>query len=107
MHHVTQALWSTSMAERSFTVFYFAGARTATGIHKDVVPINPSLHPSGVPLSQLADLLSERHPNTELKEVLRTSSWSVDEEMVDEEDIPSTILTGGEEVGVICPVSGG
>ena len=74
------------------------GARTATGIHKDIVPINPSSHPSGVPLSQLADLLSERHPNTDLKDVLRTSSWSVNEEMVDEEDVPSTVLTGGEEV---------
>ncbi|KAG8747293.1 hypothetical protein FRC10_001472 [Ceratobasidium sp. 414] len=93
------------MAERSFIVLYFAAARTATGIHKDVIKIDPSS--TGVPLSQLASLLSERYPDTTLGEVLEMSSWSVNEEMVNESDVPNVILTGGEEVGVICPVSGG
>ncbi|KAG8681311.1 hypothetical protein FRC08_015716 [Ceratobasidium sp. 394] len=93
------------MAERSFTVLYFAAARTATGIHKDVIEIDSNS--AGLPLSQLASLLSERYPGTNLGEVLQVSSWSVNEEMVDEGDVPDVILTGGEEVGVICPVSGG
>ncbi|KAG8686589.1 hypothetical protein FRC09_014031 [Ceratobasidium sp. 395] len=93
------------MAERSFTVLYFAAARTTTGIHKDVIAIDPNS--AGIPLSQLASLLSERCPDTKLKEILEISSWSVNEEMVDESDVPNVILTGGEEVAVICPVSGG
>ncbi|QRV89852.1 molybdopterin synthase small subunit [Ceratobasidium sp. AG-Ba] len=93
------------MAERSFTVLYFAAARTATGIHKDIIQIDPDS--KGIPLSQLADLLSNRHPDTKLREILEISSWSVNEEMVGEADAHNVILSGGEEVGVICPVSGG
>ncbi|CAE6343298.1 hypothetical protein RSOLAG1IB_01522 [Rhizoctonia solani AG-1 IB] len=93
------------MAENTFTVLYFAAARTEAGIHKEVIPLPPGS--TGVPLSQLADLLVGRHPGTKLQEVLDISSWSVDEEMVDDNQVQRIILKGGEEVGVICPVSGG
>ncbi|KAH7341678.1 hypothetical protein B0J17DRAFT_647498 [Rhizoctonia solani] len=93
------------MSEKSFTVLYFAAARTEAGIHKEVVPIPPGS--TGVPLSQLGDLLVSRHPETNLREVLDISSWSVDEEMVDEDQLQHIVLKGGEEVGIICPVSGG
>ncbi|KAK0533228.1 Phosphatidylinositol transfer protein (PITP) [Tilletia horrida] len=43
----------------------------------------------------------------ELERVLRGSQLSVDHAMVDEEEWGSTVLRGGEEVGVIPPVSGG
>ncbi|KDN44203.1 hypothetical protein RSAG8_05676, partial [Rhizoctonia solani AG-8 WAC10335] len=95
----------TTMAEKSFTVLYFAAARTETGIHKEVIPIPPGS--TGVPLSELGDLLVSRHPDTKLREVLDISSWSVDEEMVDDDLVQRIVLRGGEEVGVICPVSGG
>jgi molybdopterin converting factor small subunit len=40
-----------------------------------------------------------------MPDILSGSQWSVDAEMVD--DVESTMLKGGEEVAVICPVSGG
>lgn len=80
-------------------------ARTEAGVHKEVISL--SSYPAGIPLSKLANVLAERHPNTNLRGVLETSSWSVDEEMIDKDDVPNVVLKGGEEVGVICPVSGG
>ncbi len=84
------------------TVLYFAAASTTTGLTSETVPL-----PSGTPfpLSSLAEVLTSRHPDTGLDRVLASSQWSVDAEMVD--DPESVSLKGGEEVAVICPVSGG
>ncbi|TFK40307.1 hypothetical protein BDQ12DRAFT_680707 [Crucibulum laeve] len=87
--------------QSSITVLYFAAASTATGLTEEIVLI-PS---NGLPLSSLGDLLISRHLGTDLANVLQSSQWSVDAEMVDEPD--SVVLKGGEEVAVICPVSGG
>lgn len=85
---------------RGITVLYFAAASTATSLTSETVPIpNPFL------LSSLGELLVKRHPNTNLEKVLEGSQWSVNEEMV--EDPQKVELKGGEEVAVICPVSGG
>ncbi|KAH9481436.1 Molybdopterin synthase sulfur carrier subunit [Psilocybe cubensis] len=86
---------------KTITVLYFAAASTATGITSEEVPIPES----GLKLLGLTELLVSRHPNVGLKEIIDASQWSVDLEMVDD---PETILLkGGEEVAVICPVSGG
>ena len=85
----------------SITVLYFAAASTTVGLTSEVVTIPQS----GLPLTSLGDLLISLHPNTQLKEVLECSQWSVDAEMVD--DPEKLVLRGGEEVAVICPVSGG
>ncbi|KAL1727951.1 hypothetical protein EV714DRAFT_286146 [Schizophyllum commune] len=61
--------------------------------------------PHAFPLTSLPSLLASRHPGTNLADILRDSQWSVDAEMV--EDPERVALTGGEEVAVICPVSGG
>lgn len=83
------------------TVLYFAAASTATGIAEEQVQIPAD----GYLLSQLKDLLVARYPDTDMKKVLETSEWSVNAEMVED---PSVVtLKGGEEVAVICPVSGG
>lgn len=84
------------------TVLYFAAASTATGLTSERIPITSE---SGLPLTSLSELLVSRHPNSSLDRVLETSQWSVDEEMVD--DPSQIVLRGGEEVAVICPVSGG
>ena len=85
---------------REITVLYFAAASTATNLTSERVPI-----PEAFLLSSLGQLLVTRHPNTNLGKVLEGSQWSVHEEMVDD---PQTVeLKGGEEVAVICPVSGG
>lgn len=84
------------------TVLYFAAASTAAGMTVERVPL-PSANP--LPLTALSELLVSRHPNVGLDRILASSQWSVDEEMVDEPD--KVMLKGGEEVAVICPVSGG
>ncbi|KAI0701203.1 hypothetical protein BC835DRAFT_1265340 [Cytidiella melzeri] len=84
------------------TVLYFAAAATATRLDSERIPI-PAV--DGLPLSSLAQVLATRHASTDLGRVLATSQWSVDEEMVD--DVSAIVLKGGEEVAVICPVSGG
>ncbi|KAI0691524.1 hypothetical protein C8T65DRAFT_816859 [Cerioporus squamosus] len=96
----------------SITVLYFAAASTATGTTTEEVELPPNhgsyagAEPSiGLQLSELAALLVARHPKTSLASVLEQSSWAVDAEMV--EDPTKVTLRGGEEVAVICPVSGG
>ncbi|KAI5120204.1 hypothetical protein M0805_006310 [Coniferiporia weirii] len=94
---------SSSASTREVTVLYFAAASTATGIPAETIAL-PANSPD-FPLSALGPLLVARHPNTNLDKVLSSSQWSVDAEMV--EDPETLLLKGGEEVAVICPVSGG
>ena len=88
--------------DKAITVLYFAAASTATGLTSEAVllPWYP------YKLCELAELLSHRHPG-DLCEVLKSSRWSVNAEMVDDHDVDAMHLNGGEEVAVICPVSGG
>lgn len=88
---------------REVTVLYFAAALTATGTASEVIEL-PS-HLAEYKLADLGPLLVSRYPDSNLGDVLKTSQWSVDAEMVD--DPENVILKGGEEVAVICPVSGG
>ena len=85
----------------TITVLYFAAASTATGLVEELIP----LPETPFSLSSLGSLIASRHPNKGLEAILNTSSWSVDAEMVDAPE--KTSLKGGEEVAVICPVSGG
>ncbi|KZV83124.1 MoaD/ThiS [Exidia glandulosa HHB12029] len=87
----------------SITVLYFASAQTAVGVQRERV----ELPGADFPLSNLAAVLTKRHPVRGLEEVLRASQWSVDEEMVSPEAVQDTKLKGGECVAVIPPVSGG
>ena len=93
---------------RTITVLYFAAASTATGLTSESIELPAtSSQVQGFPLSQLAAFLETRHAGTDLGKVLETSRWSVDAEMVEEGEEDSVILKGGEEVAIICPVSGG
>jgi len=91
------------MTDGSITVLYFAAASTAAGRADERIQL-PTVP---FPLAQLAALLSDRYPSTNLGGVLERSQWSVDAEMVPEEEVSKVQLKGGEEVAVICPVSGG
>ena len=92
---------------RPITVLYFAEAYTATKLFSESIPIPEDQRAHGLLLSDLSRLLIARHAASNLEDILRTSMWSVNAEMVDDEDIDKTLLRGGEEVAVICPVSGG
>ena len=87
----------------SINVLYFAAASTATGraIERVELPETP------FPLARLGELLVQLYPKSELGAILERSQWSVEAEMVPEEDIGDFKLEGGEEVAIICPVSGG
>ena len=99
------------------TVLYFAAASTSTGLFEQTVTLptastsdstpKPEPEPTNFPLASLAPLLISLHPNTGLDKVLEVSQWSVNAEMIPESDVDSVFLHGGEEVAVICPVSGG
>ena len=91
---------------RTITVLYFAAASTATGLTSERIALPPS-GSDGFPLSSLPALLAARHAGTGLEGVLAGSGWAVDGEMVEEGREGSVVLRGGEEVAVICPVSGG
>ncbi|KAL1717810.1 hypothetical protein EV715DRAFT_273984 [Schizophyllum commune] len=104
------------MPQPRITVLYFAAASTATGLTSETIALpspSPCAEPASTspctphafPLTSLPSLLASRHPGTNLADILRDSQWSVDAEMV--EDPERVALTGGEEVAVICPVSGG
>ena len=83
------------------TVLYFAAATTALGLTSETFV----LPDGGLKLSDLANLITSRHPKSGIDRVLGQSRWSVDAELVDLTD--SVVLRGGEEVAVIPPVSGG
>ena len=94
----------------TITVLYFAAASTATGRSSEIIPLpipdqTASSSQPSLPLSSLGPLLVSRYPSAGLEDILKVSRWSVDAEMVDDPEM--VLLKGGEEVAVICPVSGG
>lgn len=90
-------------SDREITVLYFAAASTATKLNSQSITLPADQ--AEFRLSSLEDLLVSLHPASGLDIVLKSSQWSVDAEMVD--DPEQIVLKGGEEVAVICPVSGG
>ena len=90
-------------SDREITVLYFAAASTATNLNSQRVAL-PADH-ADFRLSCLGDLLVSLHPTSGLDIILKSSQWSVDAEMID--DPEKIVLKGGEEVAIICPVSGG
>lgn len=83
--------------------------RTALADEPASQSINLPASPSPFPLSDLRAYLTDTvHPgNDEFARVLHRSAWSVNEEMIDEEEEDKVLLRGGETVCPIPPVSGG
>ncbi|PWZ03464.1 MoaD/ThiS, partial [Testicularia cyperi] len=92
-----------SAANAHVTVQYFASARTT--IDKSTERIE--LPSTPFPLSGLIQLLSDKYTEHNLASVLATCRWSVDNTLIEQEDVGEWGLSGGEEVAVIPPVSGG
>ena len=90
------------MGASTVTVLYFAAATTALNRTSEEFTIPDE----GLKLSDLAKLITSRHPLSGIDNVLKRSRWSVDAELIDL--LPdSVVLRGGEEVAIIPPVSGG
>ncbi|KAJ8589001.1 hypothetical protein M405DRAFT_227124 [Rhizopogon salebrosus TDB-379] len=89
------------MNKPEITVLYFAAASTATGLTEELITLPLSRYP----LSSLGGLLVSLHPDVGLDNILQSSQWSVDAEMVG--NVEEVTLKGGEEIAIICPVSGG
>jgi molybdopterin converting factor small subunit len=93
----------------SIHVLYFASAKEAAGIGRQdiVLPEIP------FPLAKLGEHLTQLVADSgkgdakSFGKVLETSKWSVDEDMVDEDGLAKMTLSGGEDVAIIPPVSGG
>lgn len=84
-------------------VLYFASARTAIGRSTETIllPSTPLALPAFIALVQSA------HPTAEVESVLRTCRWSVDNTLIEIDELHEWTLKGGEEVAAIPPVSGG
>lgn len=63
--------------------------------------------PTGPSLIDLGQVLISRYPDTKLASVLAMSAWSVNEEMVPDQESGNAILKAGDVVAIIPPVSGG
>ncbi|KAK7454650.1 hypothetical protein VKT23_011402 [Stygiomarasmius scandens] len=99
---------SSSKASPTITVLYFAAASTSVGLTSEQITLPLNEPDAKYPLSSLPSLILSLHPAApNLKQILETSQWSVNVEMVDNDDLDKVELKGGEEVAVICPVSGG
>ena len=89
------------MSTTSITVLYFGAARTTTGVHSESVSLTIT-DDKGVSLSNLGGLLCKLHDGCGLEDVLKSSRWSVNLEMIDNPE--EVFLVGGEEVGRQCRV---
>lgn len=97
---------SVTDSAQQITMLYFAGARTSLPNEPNSESI--SLPTTPFPLSGLRQLLAERYGgNIAFASVLQRSAWSVNEEMIQRDEESSTLLLGGEVVGIIPGVSGG
>lgn len=90
-------------------LLYFAGVRTAIAGEPASQIVQLPSSPNPFPLAALRDhLVAAVHPgNDEFARVLGRSAWSVNEEMIDDQDVARFWLRGGETVCPIPPVSGG
>lgn len=94
---------STGTGDIQIQMLYFASARTAIDVSSEKLHLMTPF-----PLSHLKNfILSRYNQNQELEIVLGKSAFSVNEEIVYEEDYEKTLLQNGDVVAIIPPVSGG
>lgn len=84
-------------------VIYFASVRTTLGLSHESIAL-PSVPTS---LSTLIELIAQRHNDKHPASVLAACRWSVDNTLIEIDEIANWTLNGGEEVAAIPPVSGG
>lgn len=92
-----------SGAAPSVKVCYFASVRTTIGQSNEsfTLPNTP------YPLSSLIALIAQTHFDKQVESKLKGCRWSVNNTLIEIEDIEEWALKGGEEVAAIPPVSGG
>ncbi|GAA6060358.1 hypothetical protein JCM10212_004542 [Sporobolomyces blumeae] len=93
----------------TITLLYFASIRTSLDGEPSSETLALPESPSPLTLSDLRTWLvrTVHDGNEAFRLALERSAWSVDEEMVAVEDERDVVLTGGETVCAIPPVSGG
>lgn len=84
-------------------MLYFASARTTIGSSSETIDL-PS---TPFPLQSLVSLIATKHSAQNAASVLGTCRWSVDNTLIEIDEIHEWTLKGGEEVAAIPPVSGG
>lgn len=107
---------SPSLQGKSVTILFFAAAKEAVGGKAKHLLLLPTDGTSAITLSALRDHIlitfekdppSEKYDGISLKKIIEGSKWSIDESMIDEDELQSTLIQGGETVAIIPPVSGG
>jgi molybdopterin converting factor small subunit len=101
---ITFVTMSTSAPSPTIQVLFFASAKDAARTPSLSLPLPSSSTP--YTLSHLAKDLVGRYPG-KLVNILETSTWAVNEEMVPDEEVEGQVLRGGDVVAVLPPVSGG
>lgn len=89
-------------------ILFFAAARDAAG--KSSVTIAMPSGSSPVLVGDLSKLIQEQgsvKDGEKLSSIIMRSKWSIDQSMIDDEEVSTFKLKGGEEVAIIPPVSGG
>lgn len=84
-------------------VLYFASARTTIGHSSETI----SLPTTPFPLASLITLIANKYSSRGAEAVLRTCRWSVDNTLIEIDELIEWTLHGREEVAAIPPVSGG
>ncbi|SPO48142.1 related to Molybdopterin synthase small subunit [Moesziomyces antarcticus] len=92
-----------SSASPTVRVIYFASVRTTLGLSHESIAL-PSV-PTSLPT--LIELIAQRHNDKQPDSVLAGCRWSVDNTLIEIDEIANWTLSGGEEVAAIPPVSGG
>ncbi|TKY88002.1 hypothetical protein EX895_003098 [Sporisorium graminicola] len=92
-----------SSGSSSIRVLYFAAARTTIGHSSETLTL-PS---TPFPLASLVSLIAHKYSDQGAEAVLRTCRWSVDNTLIEIDEVHEWTLHGGEEVAAIPPVSGG
>lgn len=87
----------------SVRIFYFASVRTTIGQSGETI----ALPTTPFPLSSLVTLIGDKYAKQGVGAVLKTCRWSVDNTLIEIDEIGEWSLNGGEEVAAIPPVSGG
>lgn len=89
-------------------MLYFASARTALDVQSEKITLSRPHDGTPITLAVLIKYLLASHKDraSELQAVIDKSAWSVNEEIVLDEQT-ACVLQSGDVVAIIPPVSGG
>ena len=89
-------------SETAITVRYWAAARAATGVPKEVFEV-----PGALTLAELAELVKQRHGGAQVERVVAVCSVLLDEQPVASREPGQVLVEPGRVVDFLPPFAGG